>query len=259
MQLKKPSFYFSLQQKATQYAAGPEVGKRLDNLEYPLVALCSISGGGKDSTKKALLKDSHYHRVVSHTTRRKRVNAGQPEIDGVDYHFINKIIAHFMLDNQKLIEANWYSNNVYGISVAEVEMAAGEGRIPLADIDKNGVDKLEKLTKNITPIFLIPPSFPLWIERLLKRYEGKIDYKDLHRRLTIALAELEHLKTNDHYYVVINDELDQTVVQVDMIARGGHIAHRSDRAKKIINEITQKLEQLPSTLDAGVLERLLFT
>ncbi|HEU5187220.1 MAG TPA: hypothetical protein VFT87_01820 [Candidatus Saccharimonadales bacterium] len=257
MQLKKASFYFSLQRKATEYAAGHEVGTRLDSLEHPLVALCAVSGAGKDSTKKALLGDPLYHRVVSHTTRRKRINEGQREVDGVDYHFINRIIAHYMLDNHKLIEANWYSNNMYGISVAEVEMAAGEGRIPLADIDKNGIDKLEKLTQNIIPIFLIPPSFPLWMERLLKRYQGKINYKDLRERLRVALAELEHLKTNDHYYVVINKDLHKTVIEVDMIARGGHAMHRTDEAKKIIDDLIHMLTRLPGTLDDGVLERLL--
>lgn len=257
MQLIKPSFYFSLKQKATDYAAGPAVGKRLDGLEHPLVVLCAVSGAGKDSTKRALLQDPFYHRVVSHTTRGKRVNEGSLEVDGVDYHFINKIIAHYMLDHHKLIEANWYSNNMYGISVAEVEMAAGEGRIPLADIDKNGIDKLEKLTQNIIPIFLIPPSFPLWMERILKRYQGKIDYKDLRERLAVALGELEHLKTNDHYYVVINKDLPKTVVEVDLIARGGHVMHRGDESKKIIDDLIERLKRVPGTLDAGVLEQLL--
>lgn len=54
---------------------------------------------------------------VSHTTRKPRIG----EVDGVNYHFIDKEEFERMLNNEDFIEFNLYSNNYYGTSKQQLE------------------------------------------------------------------------------------------------------------------------------------------
>ena len=54
-----------------------------------VVLLAGITGAGKDTIKKRLLKMPYFRDIVSHTTRLPRINNGKAEEDGVDYHFID--------------------------------------------------------------------------------------------------------------------------------------------------------------------------
>ena len=72
-----------------------------------IALLAGISGAGKDTIKKRLLKLPEFRDIVSHTTRPPRVNNGSIEQDGVDYHFIDQKIAEEMLQNNEFIEAKF--------------------------------------------------------------------------------------------------------------------------------------------------------
>src|SRR5262245_46700213 len=78
-------------------------------MQAPPVLLVGISGAGKDTIKKALLKTGRYFDFISYTTRQPRVNHGVPEKDGVDYHFIDLPEAKRMLYAGEFIEAKEYS------------------------------------------------------------------------------------------------------------------------------------------------------
>ena len=70
-----------------------------------IALLAGISGAGKDTIKKRLLQDVTFSDIVSHTTRPPRRNNNRPEIDGVDYHFIDLEQAEQMVKNREFIEA----------------------------------------------------------------------------------------------------------------------------------------------------------
>ena len=70
-----------------------------------IALLTGISGAGKDTIKRRLLRSPSFRDIVSHTTRAPRVNNGQPERDGVEYHFIDQATALTMLRNHQFIEA----------------------------------------------------------------------------------------------------------------------------------------------------------
>ena len=55
-----------------------------------IALLTGISGAGKDTIKRRLLRLPSFRDIVSHTTREPRANNGQLERDGVDYHFIDR-------------------------------------------------------------------------------------------------------------------------------------------------------------------------
>ena len=72
-----------------------------------IALLAGISGAGKDTIKKRLLKLPEFRDIVSHTTRPPRINNGSIEQDGVDYHFIDQKIAEEMLQNNEFMARRW--------------------------------------------------------------------------------------------------------------------------------------------------------
>jgi len=191
--------------------------------DVAIVLLAGISGAGKDTIKKRLLASGEYHNIVTHTTRAPRENDGVLEQDGVEYHFIDKETSLHMLENKGYIEANRYGSNIYGTSVAEFVAARDEKRIAIADIDVNGVASFKKLSPNtVRPIFLTPPSYAVWRDRWMTRYNGvKYSPEDYASRLQTAIDEIEHVLATEYYFVVINDNLDEAVAETDAIARTG--------------------------------------
>jgi guanylate kinase len=180
-----------------------------------------ISGAGKNAISTRLMDAyaGQYHRLVTHVTRAPRKNNGVMERNGIDYHFIDMATASHMLDAQSYIETNVYSGNIYGTSVAELEAAQREHSIIIGDIDVNGVANFVRLGLHALPVFVLPPSYEVWQERLLTRYpNGVIDQADWLARIKTARNEIQHALDTNYFYFVINDELDQAVATINAIA-----------------------------------------
>lgn len=218
-------------------------------LDVPLLFVVGISGAGKDTVQHRLLTpNADYRFIVSHTTRPPRKNNGVPEQDGVDYHFIDLETAEKLLDDGEYLETNCYAGNIYGTTIGEIESLKEQQKIGLTDVDVNGVGRYVAFGMNVKPVFLVPPSYDVWWERLIRRYEGAVDQEDLKKRLSTAMEELDQAAQNDYFYLVINDNLDDTVTTVDAIAHGTPFEARSARALKLVGDlktqIAEKLAQL---------------
>ena len=189
----------------------------------PILLLVGPTGAGKDSIKDQLMATGRFHHIISHTTRPPRINHGVTEQDGREYHFIDKATAEAMLDDHKLIEAKYYSGNLYGTSVAEIEAAHSEGKIAMTDIEVQGVAEYKALDPSVMAVFLLPPDFATWQDRLQRRYGDVVDVADYRRRLETALKELDELLNTDYYVAVINKDLNEAVAQIEtMIDSPGH-------------------------------------
>lgn len=217
-----------------------------------LVLLVGISGAGKDTIKQKLLASGDYHDVVSHTTRAPRENRGKLETDGVEYHFVSMDQMSAMLKRHEIIEANRYSNNVYATSVHEFEQARDEARIAITDIDINGVEVYEAIApKSTSAIFLVPPSYDVWVQRWRLRYGD--DYihhlDDFERRKQTAIAELRHVLNVSYFFFVVNDDLDRAVQEVDTIARSGsQSSERRQYARGVVTEVLNAMETDSKTI-----------
>lgn len=185
----------------------------------PILLLVGPSGAGKDSIIGKLSQAGGFHRIISHTTRKPRINKGVMEQDGKDYFFIDKPKAEAMLDDKAFIEAKLYSHNVYGTSVAEIQRAHDEAAIAMTDLEVQGVAEYKELDPNVLAVFLLPPNFEIWQDRLQKRHSKISDKEDYCRRLRTALKEFKVLLNNDYYVPVINDDLDETAQYVEQVAR----------------------------------------
>lgn len=230
-----------LAQKIAQYT--PSEAAISAVRQVPLLIAVGITGAGKDTVLRHLTEayPNDYRFAVSHTTRAPRENHGVMEQDGVAYHFIDKPAAERMLDEGALVEANMYASNVYGMSIAEIAQAGSEGKILVSDIDVNGVGNFVRLGLNAKPVFLLPPSFEIWQERLQKRYEGEFNTEDLRKRLQTALTELENAIANDYFYIVVNDDLDKTISLINDIAHGKPVEARYPEAVELAEGLAKNI------------------
>lgn len=209
-----------------------------------ITLLVGISGAGKDTIKKELLKQPDFQDIVSHTSRAPRVNNGLHEVEGIDYHFITDEVAAKMLEGQRFIEAKFVHGTVYGTSVDELQKAHDENKIAITDIDVQGVREYKDFSQKVVAIFIIPPSFSVWRERLLARYESQEAFDaEWTKRRNSAIKELTHALEVPYYHFVINDDLDRVVQVVAEIAhRHDDNFHRKDdearlRARDLLDSI----------------------
>lgn len=213
--------------------------------QTPIVLLVGVSGAGKDSIKHQLLETDQYHHIVSHTTRQPRENKGVMEQDGREYHFIDLNEAEHMLDSGAFVEAKMYSGNIYGTSAAEIRQARDDGKIALTDIEVQGVREYEALRANVKAIFVLPPSYEVWQERLKSRYkESDISPTDIMRRMQAAGDELNEALDKDYFDFVINDNLDEAVKTVTAIAHNDSTGLEAGAARDVANKLLEKLQEL---------------
>jgi len=234
----------NLEQLTKGYEPTPETIDLVQNSHITL--LVGISGAGKDTIKHKLLEREGYRDIVSHTTRLPRKNNGIMEIDGEDYHFITNDAAADMIREKAFIEAKYVHDTVYGTSANEVRLAHDLGKIAVTDIDVQGVDEYKDLSRDVVAIFILPPSYAVWRERLQKRYETNEEFeKEWPKRRESAIMELEKALFVPYYHFIINDDLDRSVRVVDEIAHQGDLFNRKDdEARLLARDILDEIRSL---------------
>jgi len=168
------------------------------------VVLAAPSGTGKTTLAHRLVGDSpDYVFSISATTRRPRVG----EIDGLDYHFVDRARFEEMVAAEELVEWAEVHGRLYGTPREELESAAARGVHVVLDIDVQGARQIKTRIPDAKLIFILPPDVPTLMGRLTGR--GTEDRADVARRLRSALRELQVVEEFD--YVVVNDDLERCV------------------------------------------------
>jgi guanylate kinase len=212
-----------------------------------ITLLVGISGAGKDTIKKELLKKSDFRDIISHTTRLPRVNNGILELSDVDYHFIDVNAAKRMIEKNEFVEAKFVHGTVYGTSVGELQKSHDENKIAITDIDVQGVAEYKELSQHVVAIFVIPPSYSIWRERLSERYETSEAFEaEWIKRRNSAVSELTHALEVPYYHFIINDDLGRAVIVAEEIAHRPDVFHRKDdearlRARDLLTAIQTSL------------------
>jgi len=178
-----------------------------------LFVVSAPSGAGKTTLCRAILKRfSDIRFSISSTTRKPRPN----EIDGVDYHFIDK--KEFQLKIKQSQWAEWEEiyGNYYGTSSEFVEKCLSTGEDVLFDIDVKGSKQFLKRYPFGITIFIMPPSLDALRQRLGAR--GTETSEVVERRLSIAEQEINAGK--NHRHIIINDEIDRAIAELEAIILG---------------------------------------
>ena len=183
-----------------------------------LFLIAGTAGSGKNSVIEKLLKLGGYRFIVSHTTRRPRVFAGNKREPEDQYHFTDVSEMERMVREKCFFEVKVvHGIHVYGTSLAELEKVRDSGLIGTTDIDVQGVAEYVKIKPNTKAVFLLPPNYDEWIMRLTKR--GNMPPDELKRRLFSAQQELEAAIVEGYFKFIVNADLDTTVREADSVAK----------------------------------------
>lgn len=205
---------------------------------FPLV-LSAPSGGGKTTVARALLArrdDVGYS--VSCTTRPPRAG----EVDGEAYHFLTTEDFEAEIAAGSFAEFAQVHGRWYGTRAAELRRVMAGGRHVILDIDVQGAEQIAAAFPDAVLVFLLPPSGETLLARLTGRNTD--DRAAILRRMRNALEELRHVTR--YHYVVVNDDLEQTIRRVGAILDAEVVRHArhealDDRLAGLMSDLEQRL------------------
>ena len=173
-----------------------------------MIVLSSPSGAGKTTLVKLLSDRKGFVTSVSHTTRTPRSN----EINGKDYHFIDKEKFEKMINDKDFLEYAKVFNNLYGTTKTNVFADLKKGNDVIFDIDWQGTNQIisQNLENKLVTFFILPPSRKELFKRLSNR-----DMKDkLIAEERMKQFDKDVLHWKDYNYVIINNDLETCYNQI---------------------------------------------
>ncbi|KAL9058517.1 MAG: hypothetical protein Q9162_001672 [Coniocarpon cinnabarinum] len=172
------------------------------------IILSGPSGAGKSTLINRLSK-AHPHLFgfsISHTTRSPRPG----EQNGREYHFIPRDTFQTMITSQFLEHAQ-FGGNFYGTSKGEIGRIQGLGRVPVLDIDMEGVKSVlqdPELGSIVRTCAVQPPSLAELEKRL--RGRGTETEEKVRERLQKAEVEMAFSTEEGRFQrVVVNEEVER--------------------------------------------------
>jgi guanylate kinase len=198
-----------------------------------MLVLSSPSGAGKTTLSRLLLRsDRNVELSISVTTRPKR----RGEVDGRDYHFIDRTRFDEMVKRGELLEWAEVFGHRYGTPRMPVIKALQAGRDVLFDIDWQGTQQLrEKARTDLVSVFILPPTAKE-LERRLKR-RAQDSNAVIGSRMAKASDEMSHWPEYD--YVVVNREKREAFAEL----RGILAAERLKRERQIgLSDFVRRLQ-----------------
>jgi guanylate kinase len=188
-----------------------------------LIIISGPSGVGKDTIIDALRRreretgrEGERHYVVTCTTRKPR----NGEVDGVDYHFLERDEFLRMHAARGFLEANEVHGNWYGSPRDQVRDALVAGRDVILKIDVQGARVVKEQVSEALLIFVVPPSLETLFERLRERATETAEQLEVRQRD----AAIEIARQNDYDHVVTNetDLVERTAARIDRIIAEEH-------------------------------------
>jgi guanylate kinase len=193
-----------------------------------LIVVSGPAGSGKGTVNSQLVATGDFVFSVSATTRAPRPG----EIDGVNYHFIDREEFQRRIDENGFLEYTTYCDNYYGTPLKEALAVLENGKNLILEIECDGAKNVKKIFPEAVLIMLIPPTFSIQEERLRGRATETEEV--ILKRLEKAKREIEQIDAYD--YIVYNYNGGSAVAADDIkaIVRAEKLArHRQpDAAKK---------------------------
>jgi guanylate kinase len=234
------SHYAEFKQALENYHMSERAIKALDGLQ--LVLLVAATSTGRNTVISELVKKYSYHFVVSDTTRPPQFRDGKMEENGVNYFFRTEEEMLADIKAGEFFEAELIHNQqVSGISIRELEKAKNLNKIAINDVDIGGINNAIKAKPDITAIFLLPPSFEEWQNRLGGR--GRMTEHEIRNRLkTAETIFTSGLENSNKYQFVIAEDVAHSSAVINDIAHGKHSPYQG-RATGLLHSLLGSLHQ----------------
>ena len=197
-----------------------------------LVIISGPSGVGKDTIidelrrrEVATGREGERHYVVTVTTRAPR----EGEVDGVDYHFVDRREFLRIRAERGFLEANEVHGNWYGSPRQQVRDALLQGKDVLLKIDVQGAQVVKEQVSEALLIFIVPPTLETLISRLRARATETADELEVRQRD----AAVEIARQGDYDHVVVNEtgRVEQTADRIESIIASERAAHQGRRVR----------------------------
>ena len=197
------------------------------------------SGTGKGTViKEILARDPHIKFSVSVTTRPPR----KGEVNGVDYYFISDEEYDRLKTEDAFYEyVDSQYGSRYGTLRSEVDSFINVGEDVLFDLDWMGARQMkEKAGADAVTIYLLPPS----IREVRRRLEGRgTDSREVIEK-RMDLEKISHW--NEFDYVVVNEELEDTVEKIRRIISGERMkrVRQLNGLKTVVDALVKEAEEM---------------
>lgn len=188
-----------------------------------MFVLSSPSGAGKTTITRALLKQNKDLNIsISATTRPRRAS----EVNGHDYHFIDIPEFNDAVDNGDMLEHAKVFGNYYGTPRKAVDDSLKSGKDVIFDIDWQGTQQLREMARDdLVTVFILPPSAKELENRLRNRSKDTLE-TDTQIRERMAKSNDEMTHYSEYDYVLINQDIDTTITQAQMILDAERLKRR---------------------------------
>ena len=199
-----------------------------------LFIISAASGTGKTTLAERLVQILPNLRLSrSYTSRPARAG----ERDGIDYNFVSREYFEGMINRGEFLEWADVFGNLYGTSRLDADRLQASGQDVVLVIDVQGASQVKLSGIDHTAIFVLPPSFEI-LERRLRGRSADSE-EAMQKRLAAARAEAGCYV--DYDYVVINDQLEATVVRLQEIIAAER--SRMHRMKPIAEDIIRSFRR----------------
>jgi guanylate kinase len=196
----------------------------------PIVYIISApSGSGKSTLVNELLKlATDLDFSISYTTRSPRGS----EQNGKQYFFVTREQFEQMVAADDFLEHAEFDGNYYGTARRFLQEAQSKGHDLLLDIDVQGAAQIKQKMPDEVSIFVLPPDRKTLEWRLRKRSEDA----DSAIRRRLAAAEREVKNYSKYDYILINDDLEQSIENLLALVI-------SERLRRSARRLSEKEEQ----------------
>jgi len=198
-----------------------------------LIIISGTTCAGKGTVIKKLL-ENHNDIVlsVSYTSRPKR----EHEIDGVDYYFVTQEEFERKIENDEMLEyAQVHYGCYYGTPKKEIIKQLETGKDVILEIDVQGAKQIKEKFPDTILIFIMAPSMQEVKRRIKMR--GDESNEQILSRFKVAYNEINQY--NNYNYVVVNDDLLESVRKVESILISEKL--RVDRIEELAVENQEEI------------------
>lgn len=179
--------------------------------------LVGPAGSGKTTIREHLVDRFRgtLKKCVTATSRQPRPG----EVEGTSYFFLSRAAFEERVSRGEFVEWQETHGNLYGTLKNTLEEARRSGQDLVFDIDIRGALFFrEHYPENAVVVYLVPPTIQRLVERLSAR-GGSEEERRVRLRTAEREFELFHANQEAMDYLIVNDELSETLSSVEAIVQ----------------------------------------
>lgn len=160
-----------------------------------LLVICGKSATGKTTLKQYLVENYGYDPVITCTTREQRIG----EVNGEDYDFVCLDEFNKMIDNEELIEYNFFVKGWYGTKKENINLNTNQ----IIILEPNGVKELLKYY-DYDPRIIVFELYLCNEERYIRQIQRGDDINEIALRKEREFATFQKQFTDNYVDYIVN-------------------------------------------------------